>query len=55
MYDVIHDLVDADMIHIGKSGRTNEYFLNAEARFRHPTLSHIRLMQFQKLLAEQNG
>ena len=43
---VIRDLADADMLFVTKVGRRNSYSVNCDARFRHPTLSHITLGQF---------
>ena len=49
---VVRDLVDADMLWIIKVGRRNSYVVNPDAAFRHPTLSHIKLGQFLRILHE---
>jgi hypothetical protein len=43
---IVKDLADASMISIERTGRRNAYSVNQDARFRHPTLSHIPLGQF---------
>lgn len=42
---VIQDLGRADMITVSKVGNRNVYQVNEDARFRHPTLSHVLLRQ----------
>jgi DNA-binding MarR family transcriptional regulator len=40
---ILKDLVAGEMLEIRREGRRNSYVVNAEAHFRHPTLSHISL------------
>jgi DNA-binding transcriptional regulator GbsR (MarR family) len=48
---VIRDLEQADMIVVSKSGRRNQYSVNVDAYFRHPTLSHVKLSRLADALA----
>ena len=48
---VVRDLSDADLLTVKRTGRRNSYTVNPEANFRHPTLSHIRLGHFVKMLS----
>ena len=50
---VVRDLVEADMLRITKVGSRNQYAVNAAATFRHPSLSHITLGQFLRILHEE--
>jgi hypothetical protein len=50
---VVRDLVDADMLRTTKVGSRNQYAVNAAATFRHPSLSHITLGQFLRILHEE--
>jgi predicted transcriptional regulator len=43
---VVRDLADEDLIKVTRRGRRNSYTINPEARFRHPTLSHVKLGSF---------
>jgi DNA-binding MarR family transcriptional regulator len=52
---VVRDLSDAKLIEVRRQGRRNSYSVNPEARFRHPTLSHITLDKFVKMLASAPG
>ena len=47
---IVGDLAEADLLDIGRTGRRNTYSLNKRASFRHPTLRHITLGQFEDLL-----
>jgi predicted HTH transcriptional regulator len=47
---VVHDLADEDLIKVTRRGRRNSYAVNPEARFRHPTLSHVKLGSFVSVL-----
>ena len=51
---IVRDLADADYLTINRTGRRNTYAVNPEASFRHPTLRHVTLGQFGKLLAEES-
>jgi DNA-binding IscR family transcriptional regulator len=42
---IVKDLAASDMIRIERRGQHNYYEVNADAHFRHPTLSHIALRQ----------
>jgi DNA-binding IscR family transcriptional regulator len=48
---VVRDLADADLLTVTRSGRRNSYSVNPDAKFRHPTLSHITLGRFVKMLS----
>jgi hypothetical protein len=43
---IVKDLAEANMIMVERIGRRNLYAINSDARFRHPTLSHIPLSRF---------
>ena len=47
---VVRDLAGADLLSVKRNGRRNAYTVNPEASFRHPTLSHIRLGRFVKMI-----
>ena len=51
---IVKDLVEVDMLRVTKVGRRNSYAVNPDARFRHPTLSHITLGQFLRILHEED-
>lgn len=38
---IIRDLADAEMISVRRIGRRNNYAVNMEARFPHPSLAHM--------------
>ncbi len=48
---VVRDLADADLLTVKRNGRRNSYAVNPDASFRHPTLSHIQLGHFVKMLS----
>jgi hypothetical protein len=48
---VVRDLSEADLLTVSRRGRRNAYAVNPEAKFRHPTLSHIKLGRFVKMLS----
>lgn len=48
---VVRDLSEADLLTVRRTGRRNSYAVNPEAKFRHPTLSHIKLGHFVKMLS----
>ena len=48
---VVRDLADADLLSVTRVGRRNSYVVNPDGKFRHPTLSHIRLGNFVNVLA----
>jgi hypothetical protein len=48
---VVRDLADAELIWVKRNGRRNSYIVNGEARFQHPTLSHITLGTFVRVLS----
>jgi DNA-binding MarR family transcriptional regulator len=48
---IVKDLGAADMLEVDRVGRRNTYRVNEDARFRHPTLSHIPLRDFMQVLA----
>ena len=48
---VVRDLSEAELLTVTRSGRRNSYAVNPDAKFRHPTLSHIRLGYFVKMLS----
>jgi DNA-binding MarR family transcriptional regulator len=52
---VVRDLASAGMIDVKKNGRRNSYSVNTEARFRHPTLSHVKLGTFVEALQKPDG
>lgn len=47
---IIGDLSESGLIDVEKRGRRNTYSINRDASFRHPTLSHIKLGEFEELL-----
>ena len=47
---IISDLVDAKYLQIQREGRRNRYSINTQATFRHPTMSHVHLSDFERLL-----
>ena len=49
---VVRDLVAAGLIDVRKEGRRNVYAVNLNARFRHPTLSHVPVGRFVETLRE---
>ena len=51
--EIIGDLSEAELIQVNRVGRRNSYSVNQRAAFRHPTLRHITLGQFEELLASQ--
>jgi DNA-binding MarR family transcriptional regulator len=52
---IVKDLDEAGMIEVDRIGRRNTYRVNGEARFRHPTLSHVRLGEFMQVLSGNRG
>ena len=48
---VVRDLAEADLLTVKRNGRRNSYTVNPDANFRHPTLSHIRLGNFVRMLS----
>ena len=48
---VVRDLAEADLLTVTRNGRRNSYAVNPDANFRHPTLSHITLGHFVKMLS----
>jgi DNA-binding IscR family transcriptional regulator len=48
---VVRDLAEADLLTVTRNGRRNSYAVNPDASFRHPTLSHIRLGHFVRMLS----
>lgn len=48
---VVRDLAEAGLLTVKRNGRRNSYAVNPDANFRHPTLSHIRLGHFVKMLS----
>lgn len=48
---VVRDLAEAELLTVTRNGRRNSYAVNPDASFRHPTLSHIRLGHFVKMLS----
>jgi hypothetical protein len=48
---VVRDLAEADLLTVTRTGRRNSYAVNPDANFRHPTLSHIRLGHFVRMLS----
>lgn len=50
---LVRDLSESDLLTINRTGRRNTYSVNAEAPFRHPTLRHVTLGQFGKLLSDE--
>jgi predicted transcriptional regulator len=48
---VVRDLAEAELLTVKRNGRRNSYTVNAEGNFRHPTLSHIQLGHFVKMLS----
>jgi hypothetical protein len=51
---LIHQLQDAGLVKVKKIGRQNTYLVNRDAAFRHPTLAHVTLGQFQDLLLAES-
>jgi len=47
---IVHDLAEANLIKVTRSGRRNLYRVNPEGHFRHPTLSHITVGRFIEAL-----
>jgi hypothetical protein len=47
---VVRDLSDSNLLTVTRVGRRNSYAVNPDAKFRHPTLSHIRLGNFVNVL-----
>ena len=52
---IVRDLAEAELLHISRQGRRNMYSVNEHAAFRHPTLRHITLGQFEELLASREA
>jgi hypothetical protein len=52
---IVRDLAEAELITINRLGRRNTYSVNRQAEFRHPTLRHITLHQFEELLSRQEA
>ena len=50
---VVKDLAEAEMLRITKVGRRNSYAVKPDATFRHPTLSHITLGTFLRILQDE--
>ena len=50
---IVRDLADSELLEVKRSGRRNTYSVNESASFRHPTLRHITLGQFEELLADK--
>ena len=50
---IIADLIEADLLGVTKVGTRNSYTVNRQASFRHPTLSHVTLGQFEDLLLSE--
>jgi hypothetical protein len=48
---VVRDLAEADLLTVKRTGRRNSYTVNPDANFRHPTLSHIPLGHFVRMLS----
>jgi DNA-binding IscR family transcriptional regulator len=48
---VVRDLAEAELLTVERNGRRNSYSVNPDAHFRHPTLSHITLGHFVKMLS----
>lgn len=48
---VVRDLAEAGLLEVKRNGRRNSYTVNPEAKFRHPTLSHITLGHFVEMLS----
>jgi arginine repressor len=48
---VVRDLSEADLLTVRRNGRRNFYAVNPDANFRHPTLSHITLGHFVRMLS----
>lgn len=44
-HSVLTDLVDSGYLTATKSGRRNEYTVNADRRFRHPLESHVEVRE----------
>jgi DNA-binding MarR family transcriptional regulator len=49
---VVRDLEQANYLMVKRVGRRNSYSINPEASFRHPSLSHVTLGQFVKVLSD---
>ena len=52
---IVGDLAEAQLIIIQRLGRRNTYSVNQQAEFRHPTLLHITLGQFEELLSRHEA
>lgn len=52
---VVRDLADGDLIQVRRDGRRNSYSVNLDARFRHPTLSHVKLERLVEALSAANA
>jgi hypothetical protein len=51
---IIRELVDGDLVNVTRDGRRNSYAVNHIAGFRHPTLSHIPLLWFERLFLDHS-
>ena len=47
---IIRDLADTEYLQIERQGRRNKYRVNLQATFRHPSMSHVQLCEFERLL-----
>jgi hypothetical protein len=47
---IVADLVDAQMLHVVRRGRSNVYSLNPEVHLRHPVLAHLPLQRLLEVL-----
>lgn len=48
---VVRDLAEAELLTVSRTGRRNSYQVNPDANFRHPTLSHITLGHFVRMIS----
>jgi len=48
---ILRSLKNDGMIRISRVGRRNSYEVNGAARFRHPSLAHVRLDEILRTLA----
>jgi DNA-binding transcriptional regulator GbsR (MarR family) len=52
---VVHDLADANIIEVQRTGRRNVYYVNCDARFKHPALAHLPISRLVNAVSETSG
>ncbi len=47
---IVKDLAEAGLVDVRRMGRRNSYRLIPDARFRHPTMAHVQVAEFVKVM-----